>query len=464
MILYMTSREKLIQVAEQRAQTIEEYIKNHPDCDVKMEKNVFQSGKIELANVYLLPINLLRLNPNNGRFKAELDVIYRDRKDENKSIELDPDNDEDVKIMQDMIEGKYPSSSERKNAYKSLRDNICEIAQKTGTNGQEEPGLITHDGILINGNRRWIIMNELAEVNKNKKGEPLKYNKLRVARLKKNIDKYDLWKNEAKEQISQESREEYDYVNSALEIKQGYDLLIAQEMTDKKAKSEIAKTLYGRTEKDVNAYLEFLEIADLFLDEINKEGQYTYMQESGNGEKGIVTILQDVGKDLKKYANAGISISDKNNLFIAMCAFCKFSKDKPEVPLDDGTLKKLSFGHREYRFFQKKIMDQPSIRDKFLRSEILKNIDLENLTPNDASKFYQVMRESQEEYDIQMDINTPISLINKAKNALSKVSQDLTGSRKKDMVEQIKNESGLEHLHDIKSLIEEILKKIKPSK
>lgn len=455
----MSSRDELIQTADQRANTIEAYIDSNPLSSTGIILNAFADDKIEALKVYKLPRHMLLLNPNNGRFKAELDIIHKDRANDGKPIELNPTDSDDNKTIQDMIRGEYPHSSERKSAFKALKENIFEISQKTDNNGQEVAGLITYDGILINGNRRWVVMEDLAGVSKRKKGEPLKYDFLLVARLSKGVSPYDLWKNEAKEQISQESREEYDYVNSALEIKRGFDMLTERGMTEKKAKAEITKTLFGRSEKDVTGYLDFLEMADLFLEEIGKKDEYTYIQES-EGKKGIVTILHEVSQERKKYIKNNLPLEELGSWTKAMCAFCRFSKEKPEVHLSDGTKRKLTFEHREYRTFQKKVIEQPEMRKKFLTNPIIDEIDIKTLDEEDVSKFYRVIRDAQEEYDIKLDINTPVSLLKKAQIVLSKVSQDLTGSRKSDMVEQIRKEGGLQYIKDIKNLLRDIGKKI----
>jgi len=326
------SRDGLMVISEERGKAIQQYITDHPECNTNMVINAFQFDKISPANVFELPRNLLRLNPENGRFKAELDIIREERKSAGKPLELDPDDDDDVKTIRDMIKGIYPKNAERASAFKKLYDNIYEVAQKTGTNGQEVPGLITYDGILVNGNRRDTVMEVLAETTKKKKGEPLKYHYIRVGILEEGVHKYDLWKNEAKEQISQESREEYDYVNSALEIKRGYELLRKKGLSDKKTKDEISKTLYGRTSKDIEGYLDFLKIADLFLKQIGRKDQYRYIQESGGlGEKGIVTILQEVAKQRTKYEKEGWSAVNLAKWFKAVSLFCVLSKVKHTI-------------------------------------------------------------------------------------------------------------------------------------
>ena len=454
----MSSRKKLIEVSEEHASTIDEYISKNRQCKTGMVLNAFEDDKIKAVKVYNLPRDLLRLNPNNGRFKVELDIIRQDRLKDGKPIELDNNDSADIKTIQDMIKGEYPKSVERKNSYCNLLTNIKEVANKTGTNGQEMPGLITHDGVLINGNRRWIVMEELATIVK-KRGEPLQFGKIRVGRLSANVTAYDLWKNEAKEQISRESREEYDYVNSALEIKRGYDLLKYSGLRPKQAKTEIAKTLYGRNVKDVEAYLEFLDVADLFLETIGKKEQYTYLGESG-GEKGIVTILQDASKERQKFQREGMDLEELEMWFRSVCAFCIHSKAKHKVTFPDGRQRHLTFGHREYRVFQKKIIDQPTIRRQFLKSPELQ-FEIESPTKDDAVKLHRALQASYNTYDIRMEINTPVTLLKSAKEALSKVGQDLTGARKPDIVKEIRTGQGLDHISDIKTLIREIEKKVK---
>ena len=454
------SRDELMAKSEERSKAIQEFIDDHPEYNTNMVVNAFQFDKISPVKVYELPRTLLRLNPENGRFKAELDIIREERKSAGKSLELNPDDDEDEKTIRDMIRGVYPKNAERANAYKKLYDNIYEVAQKTGTNGQEVPGLITFDGILVNGNRRDTVMEDLAETTKKQKGEPLKYHSIRVGILDKGVSTYDLWKNEAKEQISQESREEYDYVNSALEIKRGYELLRKKGLSDKKAKDEISKTLYGRSPKDVEGYIDFLKIADLFLKQIGKKEQYRYIQESGagSGEKGIVTILQEVAKQRSKYDKAGWSAVDLAKWFKAVSLFCVLSKIKHTVTVR-GKKQKLTFGHRDFRLFQRKAMATEDTRSKVLDDPVLSKVNMKKPSPEDALSFYNAINRSQGYFDIQEAISDPFVLLEKARDSLSKVSQDLNSSHKSEMVKLIQEKKGEQFIRDIKSLISDITKK-----
>ena len=119
------SRNNLISNSNKRAKLIQEYITNNPHANTKMVKNVFQFDKIEAVKVFDLPRNLLMLNPENGRFEAELDIIRDERKSKGASLELDPENEKDEKIIRDMLKGIHPKNAERaghlKNYMKILR-------------------------------------------------------------------------------------------------------------------------------------------------------------------------------------------------------------------------------------------------------------------------------------------------------------------------------------------------------
>ena len=456
-----TSRILLVKGAEERATAIKKYISDHPECDTGFYANAFQNNSIDQVKVYSLPRRLLRLNPVNGRFKAELDVIIEDRKKAGKSLELDPNDPEDVKTLRDMLKGVHPKNAERANAYKKLLDNIREVSIKTKTNGQEVPGLITYDGIYVNGNRRDTVMEELSDPTKNQKGEPLKFHEIRVGILRQDVTAYDLWKNEAKEQISQESREEYDYVNSALEIKRGHQLLIDQGFSDKRAKEEIAKTLYGRDAEDVENYLKFLEITDIFLKRVKRPGQYRFVQESGNesGEKGIATILQEVAK-IREKNKSSWDADLQTNWFKSVAIFCLYSKIKPTVTDSNGKQKKLSFGHREFRVFQKKAMATDDTRKRVFSSPVLDKIDWVNPSKEHALDFHKAIANAQNVYDVQEDISDPLMLLEKATESLSKVSKDLNSSHRASMVKIIKEHKGEHFITDIKQLIADISKKL----
>src|SRR5439155_24070207 len=114
---------------------------------------------------------------------------------------LDPTDKEDVKkikelLLQDKIEAE------------KLYNDLKQLGE------QREVAAITHDGIVVNGNRRMATIEELHAEN------PKKWDELWVVRLPEDISEKDLWKIEAGLQLSKEKVADYGPVNNLLMIKE----------------------------------------------------------------------------------------------------------------------------------------------------------------------------------------------------------------------------------------------------
>ena len=120
----------------------------------------------------ILPLNLLIYNIRNGRFAAE----YQELKNK-KGRELESENKEDRKELQKLLISLDPKQS------MILEKDVRQY-------GQREPGVCTHGGQVINGNRRMSVIESIFESDSN-------FKDLMVARLPPNISPIDLWKIEA---------------------------------------------------------------------------------------------------------------------------------------------------------------------------------------------------------------------------------------------------------------------------
>lgn len=204
-----------------------------------------------------------------------------------------------------------------------------------------------------------------------------------------------------------------------------------------------------------------MEVTDIFLKRVKRPGQYRFVQESGNesGEKGIATILQEAGKILEKNKSSW-DADLQTNWFKSVSIFCLYSKFKPTVTDSNGKQKKLSFGHREFRVFQKKAMATDDTRKKVFSSPVLDKIDWVTPSKEHALDFHKAIVSAQNVYDVQEDISDPLMLLEKATESLSKVSKDLNSSHRASMVKMIKENKGEHFITDIKQLIADISKKL----
>ena len=94
------------------------------------------SGRQESLQYYLYPVGLLQYNVHNGRLAVE--VMEWEAKNKRK---LDPADETDAVTIRDMLLNLDPKKMQ------SLIDDLRKVKQI-------EPGAISHDGIVINGNRR----------------------------------------------------------------------------------------------------------------------------------------------------------------------------------------------------------------------------------------------------------------------------------------------------------------------
>ena len=213
------------------------------------------AGDVETLEVFRIPLDHLFYNIRNGRFAAELL-----RKEEEVKRKLDPTVDADAKLIQQLL------LTQDKNETEALKKDLL-------LHGQIDPGIITFDGAIINGNRRAAIFKTILEDTQ----EP-KFGYLKVGRLPPNVDEKDLWRIEAGLQFGKDFRLKYGPVNELLKLKEGHVRGLSAK--------EISSSLLGRFSADeVEEKLEILKLIEMYLHHIGKPGEYHHVQEERHVEK-----------------------------------------------------------------------------------------------------------------------------------------------------------------------------------
>ena len=158
------------------------------------------AGVKRMFDVYRLPINLLSFNIRNGRFAAELRA-----KEQQLKHPLDPhDADDKEELKKLLLELDEQATS-------LLKADLEKV-------GQTDPGIITADGSVINGNRRMAVLLALHEDDSSGK-----YEYLEVQVLPPDVSPKDLWRIEAGLQLSRDKRLDYGPINDLLKIREGLD-------------------------------------------------------------------------------------------------------------------------------------------------------------------------------------------------------------------------------------------------
>lgn len=228
---------------EENLQRINTYIENHPNCKIPKVHTVFLQGNNVDLLIFRLPIDHLLFNIKNGRFKAEYIELI---KKEGRELKTEEKTDA-LKIQKLLINLDAKQSS-------ILLDDLKKY-------GQREPGIITNDGYVINGNRRMALLKTLFD-----NGED-EYGFLQVARLPPHISPQDLWKIEAGIQLSRKVQLDYGPINTLLKIKEGIDTGLSPQ--------QIAKSLYGGfTADEILENIEQLKLINKYTKFIGDEGNF----------------------------------------------------------------------------------------------------------------------------------------------------------------------------------------------
>jgi len=272
---------------------IDEYLNKMGENAVHSTRNLLIKGSIDVLPVYEIPISYLKLNIYNGRFSAE-----KKQKEMDLGHELDPLNSKHEKILLDLLLAPTDPKS------KEFIDNIREI-------GQIDPGIITEDGILIDGNRRYTALKKLDTEN------PLgKFSTMLVHRIM-NLPPKEIYKLEITIQIRDPLKVNYHPINDLLKIKEGLQFYNER---------ELASILGWHTSK-VKKYKDRLGLIEDFLTSINAEGCYYLLV---NYNEHFVEFQKALNKARKR-----LSPTELDELFDIFNYSMKINIDNKDRPRDE---------------------------------------------------------------------------------------------------------------------------------
>lgn len=289
------------------------------------EPNLFQrveiEGAVQTLRVFKIPTRLLYYNIRNGRFASELKA-----KEKQLKRDLDPQNDSDKEVIRGLLLAQNEGETE------VLKKDLLK-------HEQIDPGIITHDGAIINANRRMAVITWLFDDTRDPRWEYLK-----VAVLPSNVGEQDLWRIEAGLQFAKDYRLEYGAVNELLKIREGIKCGLKPE--------DISASLLGRyTPGEVKVQLEILDLIDSYLAAINKQGEY----ERINGKTEHFKSLQkSVLKPLEK-----LEFKAMDRLWLTEVAF-GLIQNTDHSHWDIRKLLHVAKDEKAFAEFKKELVDSPT--------------------------------------------------------------------------------------------------------
>lgn len=291
----MAKQKKTGTLESAQARALTAYMEGNPNDKTSQLYPVEIGGDVEFLEVWKIPTALLTFNIRNGRFAAEMRALESQKK-----RRIDARDPSDARVIEDLLLSLNPIES------KALRDNIFQ-------HGQLEPGIITHDGEVINANRRMATLRSLARETGN-----ARFEKLAVVRLRPNVSHKDLWRIEAGLQFAKDFRVDYGPVNELLKLREGIEAHLTP--------AQVSNALLGRyTEKQIDSKLKTLALIETYLERIGKPEQYQIVQEEANVEK-FNSLQNNVIAPLARDGTPAHEIAKITNIAFALIEHGKHEK------------------------------------------------------------------------------------------------------------------------------------------
>jgi hypothetical protein len=311
---------------EIRIQKIQEII----DRDIK---NPF--GKLEIPweddlqtmEVYKIPLNFLVYNKYNGR------ILSRTKSLEAQKVTIDVEDEKDIKLIEKLLwESKPKKNKETLESLKNL--------------GQEKVGIITKDGIIIDGNRRAMLLNKIDHID---------YFKAVVLPITYADSSLEIEKFETKYQLGEERKLDYNPIEIYLKIQNLYKQISGETSYSKDSVNKDAiKKIYSwignyktiEKEKDIEYFLKVMNTMDEYLDTFGYNSMYTTLDDREEQFRGLTSWLDSFYSGSNK-AFDGYTDRDVDKLR-------DFCFDYIRIKFKNEKFRYIGQGHREKHFFGNK--------------------------------------------------------------------------------------------------------------
>lgn len=394
--------------------------KDRKECLKKVQGNkpfatgyqLLYRGRLQPFDVWEIPIEALIYNQYNGRIGSIVKSFER------QSHPLNPEDPNDAMIIEEFLWDSKRDAN--KNTLLSLR-----------RTGQIKFGIVTADGVIIDGNRRASLMANIIRDPKSSQEEKDRCKYFKAVILPEDASKKDILQLETSFQMGEDEKVDYNPIEKYLK---------SRDLEDSGFTRDEIASFMGIKKSDVDLNLEILKLIDEYLAYYEYDGIYTMAE-------GHEDSFQKLNAALKAY-RAGIAnmwdYSDMDINDMLGVAFDYIRLNLPQKDIRDIFRKPSNsgssiFGSKERwgRFLSQHIalvgeFDEKPVRD-YIKDAVGTDIT-QCLQARDAEwrkrmegPLTDLFQEAQDEIASQSKANAPILLINKAQGALNSIDCDSDG-------------------------------------
>jgi len=233
---------------ETRVQNIEKTMK----LGSFAQKEVMWGDSLDVMQVYKIPLKDLIYNKYNGR------ILSKTKSLEAQNKELNPEDTDDKKIIEKLLWDSKPDRNKK-------------TEQDIRTNGQKQVGIITKDGIIIDGNRRAMLLNRIDHIDHFKTvvlPVTLEENPLAIEKL------------ETSYQMGEDEKLGYNPIEKYLK---------AKTLRQKNVSEKDISNWMGESQATIKEYLSVMQTMDNYLDYLGYNDVYTQLY---NREDQLINLTK----------------------------------------------------------------------------------------------------------------------------------------------------------------------------
>ena len=231
--------------------------------DAYGKQDILWHSHLQPMNVYEIPLEYLLYNKYNGR------ILSRTKTLESQGREIDPETEAGKKTIETLLW----KSKESRNEFTKK-----DIFDK----GQLKIGIVTKDGIVIDGNRRLMLLNSIKP----------KYSHFKAVVLPVALedDPIEVEKLETTYQMGEDEKLGYNPIEKYLKAKQLYKQLIVKFSHDD-AIEKIADWM-GEKKSEIEGWLDVVKIIDEYLEYQEYDGIYAMADTPNDGKEDLFLFIK----------------------------------------------------------------------------------------------------------------------------------------------------------------------------
>lgn len=364
-------------------------------------------GQLKPMDYFQIPIEYLVYNKYNGR------ILSRTKSLETQNVGIDVETQEGNDLIQKLLFDSHPS-----------RNNKTEINIRKY--GQKEVGIVTKDGIVIDGNRRLMFLNRISQ-NPGTVTNPEKFKNFKAVILPATLTDApnEIRKLETTYQMGEDEKLSYKPIEKYLK---------AQELENNQVPINSISEWMGETEGEIKKYLETIKVMDDYLEFLEYTDIYTQLDGREDWFLALTKWLGNFQGEESKKAFDGYTRSDVDDLTIIFYDYIRAKHGG-----DSKRFRRIAEGQKENHIFGNKELWQTFRGNHFEKIEDTKDNeekinynaqDLKSHLDDRDKKFTQIVEEGLKEnlndriseLSNKNNHDKPEKLIKKASSALNEVN------------------------------------------